>query len=307
MYISEHPLVTNLFRLWIFWVDASSIETMEQSMKMIAEDPVAKAARVEPSSRSVLQWLSRTNHEWLLIFDNADGHAHTIAKFLPPGNRGNVLITSRNPMMRHHVSSPKARVETNAMDENDAVFLLLKSALLEDSSNDPSVVSLARAIVQQLHRLPLAVDQAGAAIASGLCSIRDYLARYHTRRRELMTLSSFQGASDYGRAVYATWELSRAAIQASASGASDLMARRAAENSIILLEVFAFFHNENILEEIFRRAAEVPVQTPHQGDIAIVGYADNMQSFARSCLPSSCNWMLLGNGTLTLFEKVSKS
>lgn len=225
----------------------------------MAEDPVAKSVGVEPSTRSVLQWFSRATHEWLLIFDNADGHPQTITKFMPTGNRGNVLITSRNPMMGQHVSSPSARVEVDAMNEDDAVLLLLKSAFLEESSSN--VVSLARAIVRQLCFLPLAVDQAGAAIAGGLCNIHDYLHRYSVRRKELMTLPLFEGASTYGKAVYATWELSCTAIQDSASGASTLMTAVAAQASILLLEIFSCFHNENIMEEIFRRAAELHLQS----------------------------------------------
>ena len=253
-------------------MDASSVETMAQSMKMIAEDPVAKAAGVGSSLRSVLQWLSRTDHEWLLIFDNADGHAHTITKFLPPANRGNILITSRNPMMAHHVSSPKARVEVDVMDKDDSVSLLLKSALLEDSSDDLSVLLPARAIVKELHCLPLAVDQAGAAVACGLCNIQEYLDLYSVRRRELMMLSSFEGASGYGQVVFTTWELSYRAISNGTYEGSDAMAPK---HSIFLLELFSFFHNEKILEEAFRRAAEAPVQPLIQPKFTILGYIRN--------------------------------
>ena len=246
---------------------------MDQSMKMIAEDPMAKAAGVGSSSQSVLQWLSRTDHEWLLIFDNADGHAHTITKFLPPGNRGNILITSRNPTMAHHVSSPKARVEVEAMVEDDAVSLLLKSALLENSSSDLSVLLPARAIVKELRCLPLAVDQAGDAITCGLCKIQEYLDLYSARRRELLTLSSFKGASGYGQVVYTTWELSYRAISNGTYEVSDAMAPK---HSIFLLELFSFFHNEKFPEEAFRRAAEAPVQLPVQAKFTILGYFHNI-------------------------------
>lgn len=169
---------------------------MEQSIKAIADEPVAMAAGIEASVRPVLQWLSRTDHEWLLVLDNADGHPDSITRFMPTGARGNVLITSRNPMMKHHIPSPDTLLEMEAMEEDDAVALLLKSASLQDSSSD--VDSHARHIVRELCCLPLAVDQAGAAIASGLCTIRDYLDRYSVRRRELMSLPTFRGASNYG-------------------------------------------------------------------------------------------------------------
>ena len=47
------------------------------------------------SAGIVLQWISlRTN--WLIVYDGADGHYQTVEKYFPPGNEGNILITSRN-------------------------------------------------------------------------------------------------------------------------------------------------------------------------------------------------------------------
>ena len=84
-----------LLRFWqIFWIDASSNEAAKQSFRGIAGDPEAQASGVEDLMESVLQWISRIEHEWLLIFDNADSEPDVVAKFRPPGNWGNLLITS---------------------------------------------------------------------------------------------------------------------------------------------------------------------------------------------------------------------
>ena len=80
------------------------------------------------------------------------------------------------------------------MDEEDAIALLLKSAKLDDSPSD--LIAPARAIVTTLYYLPLAIDQAGAAIFSNICSIHDYAQFYAIHRRELLTFPSFEGASD---------------------------------------------------------------------------------------------------------------
>ena len=145
---------------------------MEQSFKTIAKDPVAIASGVDSSASSVLQWLSRMEQEWLLVFDNADGDSNIVGQYLPTGARGNILFTSRNPTMGDHVSSPKARVEVDAMDEADAISLLLKSAMLDESSSE--LAQPARVIVKILNCLPLAIDQAGTAIAGNICTIHDY-------------------------------------------------------------------------------------------------------------------------------------
>ena len=75
-------------------MDSSSVKTIEESIKSIADHPFAKAAGIEHSVRSAIQWLSYADHMWLLIFNNADGDPNTISKYIPPGMRGNILFTS---------------------------------------------------------------------------------------------------------------------------------------------------------------------------------------------------------------------
>src|SRR6202034_2654025 len=133
-----------------------------------------------------------------------------ISKSLPPGNRGNVLITSRNRGMNSDV-----RIEVEDMEEQDAISLLLKAASLDNTSEELRQAS--KPIVKELCFLPLAVDQAGAAIACGLCDTDDYLQMYSERRQTLLAHPSFKGASNYGRAVYTTWELSFLALEAKAA------------------------------------------------------------------------------------------
>jgi tetratricopeptide (TPR) repeat protein len=236
----------NLFRFWrIFWVDASTAETIDISLQDIATDPDARASGVEHSSKSILQWLSRVEHDWLIVFDNASYDHDAMAKYLPPGNQGNILITSRNVGLTRYVSRD-ACIELDNMEEEDAVSLLLKSSLLNEYS--VPMRQAARSIVQELCCLPLAIDQAGAAIASGLCDINDYLARYSQHRQALLGDLTFKGASHYGQAVYGTWDVSFTAIKA--------MDTAATESAIFILETFAFLHHDNISEAIIKRAAE---------------------------------------------------
>ena len=57
------------------------------------------------------------------------------------------------------------------MEEEDVVSLLFKLSVIEECSIQQGQV--ARLIVSELCCLPLAVDQAGAAIISGLCNIEE--------------------------------------------------------------------------------------------------------------------------------------
>ena len=156
-------------------------------------------------------------------------------------------------MMGHHVLSLNAHIEVEGMTEEQAISLLLKSAMLDELSSD--VIYLLRAIVKELCYLPLAVDQAGAMIARRLCSIYNYLELYTKSQKELLALSFFWGASNYGLPVYTTFEVSCKAIRDCISGRSDLMTPQAAKIALFILGIFAFFHNENISEDIIKRAA----------------------------------------------------
>ena len=89
----------------LFWVDASSEESMETSLKGISNLPAAQSSCVDGSVESVLQWISFLQEEWLIVFDNADSPPpEVVEKFIPSGNGGNVLITSRNSSMGRIVS-----------------------------------------------------------------------------------------------------------------------------------------------------------------------------------------------------------
>src|SRR5271170_603846 len=192
-----------MFRFWeIFWIDATSKETIGLSLQGIASHPDAQAAAIKPSTASVLQWLSRIKHDWLLIFDGADGTPGMIPQFLPQGNHGSILFTSRNPDMQRNVP-PQACLEVQQMGEEEAISLLLKAAFLDVSSGDLRQAS--KPIVEELCCLPLAIDQAGAAIGNHICDIHSYLKLYSKHHKEFMAHSSFRGASMYGHAVYGTW------------------------------------------------------------------------------------------------------
>jgi Tetratricopeptide repeat len=248
-----HTLIRGL-RFWrIFWIDATNDETIKFSYQMIAGYPEATASGVKDMP-SVIHWLSEMDSNWLLIFDNADGMPSVVSKYLPPGDRGNVLITSRNPGMKHNVSDG-AWIEVEDMEEQDAISLLLKAASLDNTSQKLRQAS--KPIVKELCYLPLAVDQAGAAIACGLCDdMDDYLRIYSERRQTLLAHPSFGGASNYDRAVYATWELSFLALEAKVAKGQPELDAQAAESAIAILQSFAFFHFDGIVEDIFRRAAE---------------------------------------------------
>ena len=140
------------------------------------------------------------------------------------------------------------------MDDEDAISLLLKSAMLNDTEND--IYNLAQQLVSQLDGIPLAIDQAGAYMHSCGCSINGYLEMYTRYRNELMRdTPEFEGASDYGKSTYGTWDISMKMLEDIAAK-DDSQESVAAQNAIKLLRMFAFLDHANIPQELFKNAAE---------------------------------------------------
>jgi tetratricopeptide (TPR) repeat protein len=227
---------------------------MEASIAAVALDTDARAAGVEASPSSALSWLARCEDNWLLIMDGADVGYELVEKFMPAGKNGNILISTRNVNMSRLSYPSDAYMEVTELDDDAAITLFLKSAKLETPS--PAEAAHAIAIIQELSCLALAVDQAASAVASGVCRVDEYLGLYKRRRVQLMDDDMFKGSSNYGHAVYTTWDISFAELERRACAKQpNSLSYQAA---IFLLRVFSFFHFDGIVEDIFRFAAETP-------------------------------------------------
>ncbi len=187
-----------------------------------------------------------------MIYDNADAGYQVVEKFLPPGDGGGILITSRNKdLMR--ITLKENSMEVLEMEEEEALLLLAKSAMIDYPSQD--VKDQAQKLISKLGGIPLAIDQAGAYMLACNHSLEDYLELFIKYQDQLMSDPLFVGASDYGFSTYGTWEISMKEIEARASSRRDHRAI-AAESAITLHKIFAFLHHEGIPEELFKNAAE---------------------------------------------------
>jgi hypothetical protein len=109
----------------IFFIDTSTTERIDTGLKNIA---VAKCAG--QSSKDGLTWLAGKVDEWLLFFDNADDPSINLNDFVPQCDHGNIIITSRNPGLCVYAGSHSL---VSDMEEDDAVALLLRGAIQENS------------------------------------------------------------------------------------------------------------------------------------------------------------------------------
>lgn len=244
----------SLFRFsHIFWVDASSADTISQCLKGICSLPAAQSSGlVNGSSESALAWMGSLQNEFLMVLDNADTlTSEDLEKFFPPGNGVNILITTRNPALSC-LTVVENSLGVNDMAEEDAISLLLRSSALD--TTDTSLRNIAKGIVSDLCCLPLAVDQAGAFIRSGAYNLAEYHNLYKKQSQKLLSSLMFKGASQYNKTVYGTWELSINQLKSKARlNEFDV---HAAQIALLILNIFAFYHYQRISEDIFKNAAE---------------------------------------------------
>ena len=137
---------------------------------------IGQSCALDGSPESALQWIGSLKENYIMIFDNADVLSPAaLEAYFPPGRKGNILITSRNSAMKT-LTSPENSLEVTEMKEKDAIGLLLKASCFESNTSDVQIQ--ASKIVTKLFCFPLAIDQAGAYIASGATTIEEYLAKY---------------------------------------------------------------------------------------------------------------------------------
>jgi uncharacterized protein (DUF2164 family) len=234
------------------------------SLRGICSLPAAQYSCVDGSVDSVLQWISFLQEEWLIVFDNADvPPPEVVEKFIPPGNGGNILITSRNKFMGRIVSSEN-RIEVKEMEEADAITLLLKASCLDPS---PKNLEVSKKIVNELYFIPLAIDHAGAYIDAGKCDIDQYLRLFSMHRQALLSDATFTGASKYSKTVYGTWNLSFKEIEKRAGGHTTPEGAQAAQAAILIHQICAFYHHTSISKDIFQSAAEEAMKIDVNSDI----------------------------------------
>src|SRR6266550_2810353 len=181
----------------IYWLDASSEASIELGLRQIAHAKNAPG-EVKWSPIYALEWISQGS-KWLMVYDSADGHYSVVEKFLPPGIGGNVLITSRNVKLKRLTLDS---VNVLDMTDDEAVSLLLKSAMLDGTSDH--IIKMAKQVVSKLGGIPLALDQAGSYMHQSGCSIDDYLELYKKHSHQIM---SRKGVSGYGKSMYGTLDI----------------------------------------------------------------------------------------------------
>ena len=229
-------------RYWgVFTIRATSSETAKDSFAKIGA-----IGGLQPTEHAGRHWLSTRKDPWLLIIDNADNPELDLAGLLPEGDRGHVLITTRNPDFRRFATV--GNIELKGLKKQEALQLLLKRAEVPRPW-DSSTQAIANNIAKTLGYLALALIQAGTCIFRKICDLKDYLNFHELYRERHRARNRLQETvKDHEDIVYSTFDFSL----------SYLTDRKTipCQDALEILNIVAFYHFEHIRADIFTRALE---------------------------------------------------
>jgi Cdc6-like AAA superfamily ATPase len=182
---------------------------------------------------------------WLLVFDNYDDHQAfpTLTDFIPQTKFGFFLITSR------HSESELARIGTvitlEKMSEHESLTLLSLSSGIPISTEDSNEAKDARAVVERLGYLALAIDQSGAYIRRRRLKFSEFIPEFEDHKQTVMT--RIPALWDYRKdqqalSIYTTWDLSWELVR------DDVLSKATKSH---LMAICAYINFHDISESLF--------------------------------------------------------
>jgi hypothetical protein len=178
---------------------------------LAAQLGLAADASQEAQAAALRSWLEH-QRRWLVVLDNVDD-PQAVAEWLPRSATGHVMITSRAGVGWEQLASV---LPVEVLAPADAVALLLARA----GETGPTAEIAATTLAAKLDGLPLALEQAGAYMATTGTSLMGYLELFGTRAPELLRRGQ---PLDYQHTVATTWSLALERVRAVEPAAVDVL------------------------------------------------------------------------------------
>ena len=225
----------------VYWISAVDQASILSGLREIAKrtNCLPHMTDIDSSEKAVISWLNRQD-SWLLILDNLDD-ATVVEGLLPDTSPGqHTLLTTRNP---NSDEIPAEGLEIGVLDLQEAVDLLYLRSRLTGVNRTRQRQTEAERIVQELGRLPLAIEQAGAYIREVSKDIFKFLPSYRKNRQKYHQRVP-RGNWSYQNSVGTTWRLSFDRIE---------------ENNVSavkLLRLLSFLNPDGILTDFLQAGKE---------------------------------------------------
>ncbi|RWA08816.1 hypothetical protein EKO27_g6291 [Xylaria grammica] len=246
----------------VFWIDAEQLTQLSEGFATIATQlgfPENSGTDRVVSRNIALEWLDnplkrpvsrglnvesinlteREEANWLLVFNNADDLT-LLQTFWPLGQRGSVLITSRDPMAKR--GRPGIDLEPFSQEEAAALLRRLTNVAETPENREASV-----SISERLGGLPLAITQIAALIDRWEMTLPEFL-RYLEKQTSIETVARTKPPilqDHYKHSLFTVWALESLVPSALAT-----------------LRVLSFLNPDSIQESILLRTTPSDV-LPH--------------------------------------------
>jgi class 3 adenylate cyclase/tetratricopeptide (TPR) repeat protein len=201
----------------VLWASAETVTALTSGFVEIAKAlrlPAADSNDQDVAVKAAQAWLNQ-NDGWLLILDNVDDRRE-LRPFVPEGDKGDVLITSRESVFPEF-GIPRALAVRDLEAEDAVRFLLARTGREATDSGDRAA---AAELATELGNLPLALEQAAAYIIETDASFSAYLTAFRKRRVSLLEKA---GGLVAHATVAVTWVANFEAVQRASRAAADVL------------------------------------------------------------------------------------
>ena len=249
----------------VYWFSAEDDTFLEKTVNDIALKIGALLGSFDLTLSNLLRKISSLNDPSLIVLDCLDNQnlSSNVTRFLSFPSQENsfgtvhfVVLTRRNPSLLVN--------EVSEFEENSCLQLkcfLSKEAkqfiyLRTGADSEENVESVAECLCEELGRLPLALEEAGAYIKMLNCDLASYLDQYRTERLRLLNQQPARPVSpgkesSHRLAVHTTWLINMEYMSKSPNG----------QAAIRFMNACSYFNGKKIEEEL------VNVGTPEVEDL----------------------------------------
>jgi hypothetical protein len=165
----------------VFWVNSMSHQSILQSFHDFAIALRLVNGRQEHdhkrSAALCLNWLAKSEGQWLCIFDNVDESAAIIEPYIPRSNRGLVIITTRDPRLEFPKPIAPVYYQVPTLSHQEAEEFLSQSLDSKPIDQDSGTVD---ELIKALDGLPLAITQAAALMTITPLDVSQFLSEYRS-------------------------------------------------------------------------------------------------------------------------------
>ncbi|CUS09289.1 unnamed protein product, partial [Tuber aestivum] len=239
----------------VFWVQGSGLLKFIEGFRAIAQHVRILLASAETNQEELLastkRWFEGPDSgDWILVIDNADneedfiGSRGPISKFVPQGQKGTLIITTRS--LRVASWQDCERIDVGKMGEDESMALFSKRYGNWDSLGEEEKEAIA-SILGSLHHIPLAIVGAAAFMTETQTPPSEYWTIFRgsdeqAKKLLLQPFCEIQREADMTESILATYFITFDRITRQMPLAAEL------------LRLIAFFDRQNIPEELLSQS-----------------------------------------------------